>query len=133
MSDMSNTYKKVIDILTEVPCVVDYKAIAIGLAKQHPELFLKLHNNATPVSETTRNIYRNIESDMYIEAIKKLREATGCGLKEAKDVIINIRDAYKEERRVCAEDMPAVLAPFYGGSRKLVDELINFANQKRGF
>jgi hypothetical protein len=92
---MSNAYAEVIDLLNTG--AIDYRRIAIELAKTSPSLFLRLHHGAKPnvlSPEVVRNIRSLIHSEQLISAIKTLRIATvsptqlhGLGLKEARDII----------------------------------------------
>lgn len=98
---MSTHYSKVIDLIASGE--VDYKAIAIKLAKASPSMFLRLHGDETAPTVTSkrllslstlRDIRNSISSGNLISGIKTLREATatetnprGLGLKEARDII----------------------------------------------
>lgn len=96
---MSTHYSKVIDLIAVGG--VDYKAIAIKLAKASPSLFLRLHNDEEikparkqllPQS-AVRDIRSKINSGNLVSAIKALRESVfdetrvTIGLKEARDII----------------------------------------------
>ena len=98
---MSIHYSKVIDLIASGE--VDYKAIAIKLAKASPSMFLRLHGAETAqvvkanrlLSPTVVNDIRNsISSGNLISGIKSLREATvteiaprGFDFKSARDII----------------------------------------------
>lgn len=98
-----NPYAEVIELLNSGN--VDYRRIAIELAKTSPSTFLRLHNLGQPkpaVKELlSMQVIRSIRNDMFnnalVSAIKTLREATrndphGLGLKEARDVIFVAAD-----------------------------------------
>lgn len=92
-------YKKAIDILTGDE-EIDYKKIAIQLAKENPEKFCEYHNKCTETGTTfPTNIGKN-EREQYvyacnllkagnstIECIKAIRGVYSIGLREAKDLV----------------------------------------------
>lgn len=69
----------------------DAKKIAVALAKDHPEIFVKMHNQTTAVENWHREVITAIYQTNPIAAIKLTRERTGLGLKEAKDIVDNLR------------------------------------------
>ena len=94
---MSNAYAEVIDLLNSGN--VDYRRIAIELAKTSPSLFLRLHNGKAVKKLLTTQAYTDIRNaicgEALVNAIKALRVATqsvrsphGLGLKEARDIIM---------------------------------------------
>lgn len=89
---MNQAYAKAIDLLTADN--VDYKAVAIALAKQNPELFCSLAAGAGacafPATGWHREVVEHIRSNHKVSAIKLCREKTGFGLKEAKDIIDDV-------------------------------------------
>ena len=96
---MSTHYSKIIDLIASGE--VDYKAIAIKLAKVSPSMFLRLHGaeETKPVRKqllpqpAVRDIRNKINSGNLVSAIKALRESVvgdhriTIGLKEASDII----------------------------------------------
>ncbi len=82
---------------------VEYRDVCIALSQENPELFVKLveqvqqltangvsvqHQKAAPwVHDVCHEIEHN-----FISAIKIYRAASGNGLKDAKDVIDNVRE-----------------------------------------
>lgn len=90
---MSNSYAAAIETLTNEN--VDFRRIAIELAKIQPALFLRLHRNEKPVKivqsiltpAQTVEIISCIRTGNRVGSIKALRMARGLGLKEAKDII----------------------------------------------
>lgn len=98
---MSIHYSKVIDLIASGE--VDYKAIAIKLAKASPSMFLRLYGDETAPTVTSKrllspatvnDIRNSISSGNLISGIKSLREATvteiaprGLNLKDARDII----------------------------------------------
>ena len=88
---MNQHYAKAIDIL--MGNSVDYKNIAIELAKQNPELFCQLVAKASPSKDHAwhRDAISHLRACHLVSAIKLCREKTGFGLKEAKDVMDAVR------------------------------------------
>lgn len=89
-------YSKAIDILVDED--LDWKAIVVGLAKKAPDLFVKLAEELSPRMgprmfnvEPDLQLYTQVGEELKLRgkvpAIKMLRNATGCGLKEAKDYV----------------------------------------------
>ena len=89
---MNAHYAKAIDLL--MGGKVDFKTLAIELAKQNPELFCTL---AVPAVQTVTDdawkpdAIRFIRQGNLVSSIKLVREKTGFGLKEAKDVVDALR------------------------------------------
>lgn len=89
----TKNYKTAIDILTTN--AFDAKKIAIELAKSHPAIFVQLVGLTsvqpvapvpTLVDEWHLDVIRKLYRCEKVAAIKQIREHTGCGLKEAKDI-----------------------------------------------
>jgi ribosomal protein L7/L12 len=90
---LKEAYAKVIDLVTG-SAVIDYRAIALGLAKAAPEAFLALHSGSASsrisktheehVFELVREV-RHMGSLGKVPQIKHVRTVVGLGLKEAKD------------------------------------------------
>jgi hypothetical protein len=90
-------YKAVIDILMTHP--VDFRQVAINLAKSYPGIFIEMmpaeQAGAEPVmAESVEppkawqlDIIKLLKSNEPAAAIRLLRQEIGCGLKDAKDVI----------------------------------------------
>jgi ribosomal protein L7/L12 len=89
---MNAHYAKAIDLL--MGGKVDFKTLAIELAKQNPELFCTL---AVPAVQAVTDdawkpdAIRFIRQGNLVSSIKLVREKTGFGLKEAKDVVDALR------------------------------------------
>ena len=81
---MNQFYAHAIDLLMEN--TVDYKNIAIKLAKTNPELFCQLCQSKNS-NDWHYKVLTLIQAGQKIEAIKLCREKTNYGLKEAKDII----------------------------------------------
>ncbi len=91
----TDAYKLAIEITASA---FDARKIVIALAKEHPELLVRLYR-ATTVTETwQRDIVTAVYQGNPVHAIKLTRENTGLGLKEAKDVVDNLRRLHVEER-----------------------------------
>lgn len=90
---MSNPYAEVIDLVNSGN--IDYRRIAIELAKTQPSLFLRLHKGNVPKVtkapllsvSTVCAIRAAIKTEALVMAIKILRQATGLPLKDSKDII----------------------------------------------
>lgn len=99
MSEIINdkAYQQVIDIL--VADTIDYKNIAIQLAKFNPELFLRFHGKTT-VKDWMREVIQYMKDGEKASAIKTLRANEGIGLREAKDICDNLQN-YLSEAGYC--------------------------------
>jgi ribosomal protein L7/L12 len=80
--------RRVIEITTSA---FDAQKIAVALAKEYPEIFVKLHEATTSIQNWHRDVVTAVYQGNPVAAIKLTREKTGLGLKEAKDVIDNLR------------------------------------------
>lgn len=74
----------------------DVQKIAVALAKEHPEIFLKLVEATTTVIDWRRDVVTHAYKGEAVSAIKLIRECTGFGLKEAKDVYGVLRQFMSE-------------------------------------
>lgn len=83
------SYKQVIDLLAQGD--VDYRAIAIELAREYPDLFVKLAK-VRQVTAWEREVIDFVRQEKYVESIRTLRTHTRYGLKEAKDIVDNLRE-----------------------------------------
>jgi hypothetical protein len=104
---MENAYSTAITSLMDTN--IDYRALAILLAKDEPSLFNKLINKINgdssagpkPVEMTDEEIHiRNILGYTLarenILAIKEIRVTWGLGLKESKDIADNLQNAMSQ-------------------------------------
>lgn len=88
-------YKSAIDIIAKGD--VDYKDIAIKLAKENPELFCKFVGSSLPLTDPyafAHDLYYNKyrgNNNYFIAVIKAVREKFGHGLREAKDLVDEVR------------------------------------------
>lgn len=85
---MKNFEQRLINYL--VDNAVDYAAVGKTLAKLHPEMFLQLVEGELEAEMTAQkyaNVLRELRTGRIVSAIKELRNMTGLGLKEAKDVV----------------------------------------------
>lgn len=87
---MSEAYAQVIEMLANES--VDYKIIAVGLAKVAPDLFLALRSSKADLSDESladrkmdQQILEWYRGGQKVTGIKFCRDRTGWGLKEAKD------------------------------------------------
>lgn len=98
---MINSYHEVIDTL--IKGNIDYKQIVIDLAKENPELFLKLTKTHRLMSlDFSQNLKMTVQfarSGATVDAIKCLRIETGLGLKESKDIIERFQNWLIETNR----------------------------------
>lgn len=91
----AQAYKTAIGIISSGD--VDYKNIAIKLAQENPELFCKYIGAGLPESDPyafAHNTFYdtfNGDKEFYIQTIKAVREKFGLGLKEAKDLVDEVR------------------------------------------
>ena len=85
--DDKEAYQRVIEVLTDP--MIDFKAIAINVAKENPQAFLAGLDYSTNIRDNPQfqNRVKDILLDNKIQAIKYVREQTQMGLKEAKDYV----------------------------------------------
>lgn len=130
----ASDYLAVIDVLTQQD-EVDYRKIALDLAKQYPELFLKLaRRNGTVAMPSHYANHENKEAREYaremtgfmvraeadrdiVGAVRSFRNWTGCGLKEAVDTVKLydrwlFREGYTGAARYKAEDVTGLTVPY---------------------
>lgn len=81
---MNLAYAKAIDLLVDGG--IDYKSIAVNLAKLNPELFVQLAEGKGIIESWCSKVIDFIKEAKYVDAIKLIRTETDFGLKEAKDV-----------------------------------------------
>lgn len=107
-------FKPVPSPLTPYQAVIDvllggkYNAGAmIGLlAKDHPELFMQLHEKTTvvaPPPSWMKEVVTMKIAGEHVPAIKLMREHTGFGLKQAKDVCDHLGDRLSKRTSTMAE------------------------------
>lgn len=70
----------------------DYNHFAAEFLKRDPEMFLRLAKQQVSGIKKMEKIVASLRGNNLIDAIKALREDTGLGLKEAKDIIVAARD-----------------------------------------
>ena len=81
-------FRKAIDVLMNEN--TDYKKVCIALAQTNPKLFNKLVDDPNVfkhVEEWHREVKRHVVAERKVEGIKLIREKTGFGLKESKDIL----------------------------------------------
>lgn len=84
-------HERIIDVFA---AGYDAQKICLMLAKRHPDIFLSMHREtAAPVEAWHREVIQQNYAGNKVHAIKVLRERTGLGLKEAKDVVDNLTTA----------------------------------------
>lgn len=82
---MHNEYAKAIDLLMSDE--VDFRQLAIDLAKVNPELFCQLAaGDDLKICEWHREVWNLGTAGDDVGAIKVIRQHTGMGLKESKDL-----------------------------------------------
>lgn len=86
---MNWAYTKAIDLLMSGK--LDFRSIAINLAKSNPELFVQIARDGIHSEEWHCDVIDLIKQDKNVEAIKLTRTHTGYGLKDSKDVIDVLR------------------------------------------
>ena len=80
---MSNYYSQAIQVL--VNDKTEYRALAFEIAKANPKAVVKAAERLEVGFGWQRECASLMASDLKIAAIKRCRELTGMGLKEAKD------------------------------------------------
>ena len=84
LTEKCEAYKKIVEFMAS-DNLMDHKGISTRLAIEHPEIFLDMIGENGWEVEIRAYCRQNL--DKKIQCIKKLRELTGMGLKEAKDWI----------------------------------------------
>lgn len=84
-----DAYKLTIDLITG--SLFDAKKIVVALAKENPELLIKLYRATTVTEPWQRDVVTAVYQSNPVSAIKTTRERTGLGLKEAKDIVDALR------------------------------------------
>ncbi|NDE17381.1 hypothetical protein EBZ80_20865 [bacterium] len=94
-------YKAVIDILMTHD--IDFRQVAINLAKSYPGIFIEMLPAGTRQAESViaeraesatawqLEIIKSLKGNDPVDALRILRQEIGCCLKEAKDVIDLVR------------------------------------------
>lgn len=104
-SNNTQYFQKAIDVLMNEN--IDYKKVCIALAQTNPKLFIKLVDDPNvfkPVEEWHREVKRHMIGVRKVEAIKLIREKTGFGLKEAKDISDLLQNHYAKQGLCVAYD-----------------------------
>lgn len=109
---------------------IDPLAVCAALAKDDPEYFLELAKMQVTSIRSTKEIATFISTYNRIAAIKALRTMTGIGLKEAKDVIAEVRDHLHKVNPVTFPDyttpgLSASPTPLDARSRVIFDALVD--------
>lgn len=110
---MNLAYAKAIDLLVDGG--VDYKSIAVNLAKLNPELFVQLAQGKGIIESWCSKVIDFIKEAKYVDAkyvdaIKLIRTETGFGLKEAKDVADVLR-SHMVKAHMIEEPFPSWASP----------------------
>mgnify|MGYP000211005712 FL=1 len=82
---MSNYYKQAIQVL--VDSKTDFRALAYEVAKANPKAVAKAAERLEIGFGWQKECASLVASNLKIQAIKRCRELTGMGLKEAKDAV----------------------------------------------
>ena len=82
---MSNYYAQAIQVLADDK--TDFRALAYEIAKANPKAVAQAARRLELGFGWQRECKLLVESGQLVEAIKRCREATGMGLKEAKDAV----------------------------------------------
>ena len=95
-----NPYADVIDIITTIE-PNDYKKLVVIIAKSNPSVLIKACKRLGIVYKDTDCQYENepwfkevialLRQNKIVYAVKEIREKTGKGLKESKDMMDKIR------------------------------------------
>lgn len=111
-SNNSLYYKKAINILMDGD--VDFKKLGVALAQTNPKLFIQLVDDPNvfrPVEQWHRDVKHLTCAGRKVEAIKLIREKTGFGLKEAKDISDHLQNHFAKSG-LCS---PYAYSDMYGG------------------
>ena len=92
---MVENYKQAIDILDEIGG--DYSinnSIITRIARNNPDILVDAYNHVkySNNDEMKKEVIRLINSNLYIQAIKLVREKTGWKLRDAKAYCDDLRD-----------------------------------------
>jgi ribosomal protein L7/L12 len=82
---MSNYYAQAIQVLADTK--TDFRALAYEVAKSNPKAVAKAAQRLELGFGWQKECASLMASDLKIQAIKRCRELTGMGLKEAKDAV----------------------------------------------
>jgi hypothetical protein len=96
----SQAYAAAIDLIVQPN--IDFKQIVLHLAKTNPVILMRTIEsmNGTFTAEPwMREVLRFLAHENVVGAIKEVRTRTGYGLKEAKDVVDNVR-AFLNDRGI---------------------------------
>jgi ribosomal protein L7/L12 len=110
----ANPYQQVIDILA---AGYDASKMATALAKKHPQLFIDLYKETcSPPEKWKQDLIGMLYRGEVVSAIKALREKLGYGLRDAKDIVDNLRHSmhtmgYMISPGSAANPLSSVLTP----------------------
>ena len=82
---MNNYYAQAIQVLANDK--TDFRALVYEIAKENPEAVRKAAERLNPSFGWQKTCASLMASDLKVAAIKHCREATGLGLKDAKDAV----------------------------------------------
>jgi len=82
---MSNYYAQAIQVLADTK--TDFRALAYEVAKSNPKAVAKAAQRLELGFGWQKECASLMASNLKIQAIKRCRELTGMGLKEAKDAV----------------------------------------------
>lgn len=80
-----NDYMRTIDLLMSPD--IDYREIVIEIAKKHPDILMEAAQTIENEVPWKVEVDISLRAGLKIDAIKRWRQATGLGLKEAKDAV----------------------------------------------
>jgi ribosomal protein L7/L12 len=103
---MSKHYKQALSLIPEMGKMFQAEHVCLLLAQEHPALFVKLATTKPISAETSERsrfdmlILELAQKQRFfgenrVAFIKWIREISGLGLKEAKDVADAVRDGYQ--------------------------------------
>lgn len=78
----------------------NFDHFAAEFLKLDPEMFLRLAKQQVSGLTKITKIVAGLKANNLIDAIKALREDSGLGLKEAKDIIVYVRDELVKQNRL---------------------------------
>jgi hypothetical protein len=120
-----SAFERAIDILLQTNR--DDKAIVVELAKRNPDILVAIVDrlNGAGVNYTRWHqeaVYEMIKGNR-VNAIKRIREATDLGLKEAKDIADNVNNTILAREPSCGLSHIATYG-LTGELKKIHDQLV---------
>jgi hypothetical protein len=112
--------RRVIEITTSG---FDAQKIAVALAKEYPEIFVKLFDATTRAKDWHREVITAAYQGNPVSAIKLTREFTGLGLKEAKDVVDNLRAFMSQIGYMMTVNTAGYSTPLTQANQSVYDQL----------